>query len=351
MEDINDFEAANRLADWIQLKFASPYTLSGHNVFITASIGIVFSSGNYQRAEDVLRDADIAMFVAKGHGKARYEIFNPAMRDRITQRLELETDLREAFENRILMLYYQPIVSLIDGKLIGFEALLRWKHPERGFIPPADFIPVAEETGLIIPLDRWVLREACQQMHAWHLDCPTNPPLTIHVNLSGKHIAQPDLADQIKMILRETGLGAASLKLEITENTFMNNTEDTTSMLSKIQAMGVQVQIDDFGIGYSSLGYLSHFPIDALKIDQTFVSKMSEDYNHLEIVQAIVALTHRLGLGVIAEGVETQSQLNQLKALGCEYGQGFLLSIPLSSEDARLFIENVVSKQAQPPVA
>jgi len=225
-------------------------------------------------------------------------------------------------------MYYQPIVSIADNRIIGFEALVRWQHPDRGMLAPSDFIPMAEESGQIIPIGRWVLRDACTQMHTWLAEFPTEPPLTISVNLSGKQIAQPDLYDMVVQLLKETGLEPRSLKLEITESAIMDNIDFAVTVFTRLQELGVQIQVDDFGIGYSSLNYLSHFPINTLKIDRTFVRNMTKDNNYLKIVQAIIMLAHGLGMSVIAEGVETESQLAQIKALGCELAQGFYISKP-----------------------
>lgn len=328
LEDISDIGDATHIADRIQEKLTKSFKLLDREVFVTTSIGIVLSMTGYQRAEDVIRDADIAMYRAKAQGRARYEIFDSAMRDRIIDRISLETDLRQAFERNELTMFYQPIVSLTDNRIIGFEALVRWQHPERGLLSPSEFIPMAEETGLILPIGRWVLREACSQMHTWLNDFPTDPPLTLSVNLSGKQVAQPDLYDQVEQILKETSLESRSLKLEITESAIMDNIDFAVQVFTRLQALGVQIQVDDFGIGYSSLNYLSHFPINTLKIDRTFVRNMTKDSNYLKIVQAIIMLAHGLGMTVIAEGVETDVQLTQIKALGCELGQGFFISKP-----------------------
>jgi diguanylate cyclase (GGDEF)-like protein/PAS domain S-box-containing protein len=328
LEDITGINDATQVANRIQEKLTRSFKLIDREVFVTTSIGIVLSMTGYQRAEDVLRDADIAMYRAKAQGRARYEIFDAAMRDRIIDRMSLENDLRQAFERNELMMYYQPIVSIADNRIIGFEALVRWQHPERGMLAPSEFIPMAEESGQIISIGRWVLRDACTQMHAWLADFPTEPPLTISVNLSGKQIAQPDLFDMVVQLLKETGLEPRSLKLEITESAIMDNIDFAVEVFTRFQELGVQIQVDDFGIGYSSLNYLSHFPINTLKIDRTFVRNMTKDNNSLKIVQAIIMLAHGLGMSVIAEGVETDTQLNQIKALGCELAQGFYISKP-----------------------
>jgi diguanylate cyclase (GGDEF)-like protein/PAS domain S-box-containing protein len=334
LEDLVGAIDATRVADWIQDELKKPFMIDGHEVFVTTSIGIVLSANGsrYDRPEDLLRDADIAMYSAKGTGKAHFEIFDPTMRARILERLELEAELRRAIENDELRVYYQPIVSLRDGRLSGFEALVRWEHPERGTLSPAVFIPLAEETGLVIPLDRWVLHEACRQLREWQKQIHNFPNLTVSVNLSGKQVVQPGLVDKVKQVLIDTGLEPRYLKLEMTESAIMENNELTRSIFAELQALGVQVQIDDFGVGYSSLNYLSHFPVNALKIDQTFVARMIEDSNQMKIVQAIVMLTERLGVGVIAEGMETESQMMTLKKLGCQFGQGNLVSEPMDGQ-------------------
>jgi diguanylate cyclase (GGDEF)-like protein/PAS domain S-box-containing protein len=334
LEDVTGVNGAITIAEWIHQALAGSFKLRDREVFVTTSVGIVLSATGYQQPEDVLRDADIAMYSAKANGRARYGIFDPSMREQIMRRMVLETDLRQAIENQEFRVYYQPIVSLISGELTGFEALVRWEHPERGLLSPVEFLPLAEESGLIISLDRLVLEEACWQMQEWQKVFPERPNLTVSVNLSGKQVAQPDLVEEVARILKETGLPPSSLKLEITENAIMENNQFTARIFAKLQELGVEIQIDDFGVGYSSLGYLSHFPINALKIDRTFVDMMAKDSHQHKIVQAIVTLTHRLGVGVIAEGVETEGQLNQLRALGCEYGQGFFVSEPMTREAA-----------------
>jgi diguanylate cyclase (GGDEF)-like protein/PAS domain S-box-containing protein len=330
LDEITDNDDAIQIANWLLDALRQVFRLDGREVEVTASIGIVLSTNGYERSEDVLRDADIAMYSAKANGKDRFEIFDPSMRTRVLERIELEADLRHALVNQELTVYYQPIISLANGHLVGFEALARWLHPKLGLLQPSEFIPLAEETGLIIGLDRWVMREACRQMHTWHQQIPSLANLTISVNLSGKQIVQPDLVDTVRSVLEDTQLNPVKLKIEMTENVIMDNSDLTVTIFKKLQALGVQVQIDDFGVGYSSLNYLSQFPINALKIDQTFVRNMNSNNNQSEIVQAIVTLTHRLGVGVIAEGMETMNQMARLKDLGCEFGQGYLVSVPLA---------------------
>lgn len=333
IDDITDESNAIQIANWIDSELVNPFQIKRHEIFVTISIGIVLSEIGYERAEDILRDADIAMYDAKGNGRAKFEMFEPAMRVRIVERLEIETDLRRAIDNNELRVYYQVIGSLNTHQVAGFEALVRWQHPEKGIVTPDRFIPIAEETGLIIPIDRWVLREACYQMHDWQARFPSYASMTISVNLSSKQLIQPDLVEFIEETLSETGLNGNTLKLEITESAILENNEYILQVFNQLQELGIQIQIDDFGIGYSSLSYLSNFPINALKIDRSFVNSLNDESNNIQILQAIVNLSHRLGVGVIAEGVETVGQLTQLKQLGCEYGQGYLLSMPLESKE------------------
>ncbi len=335
LDDISDLENSTQVASWILQEFQSAFHIDGREMFISASIGIVMSVTGYSTPEDVLRDADIAMYHAKANGKARFEIFYPTLRTRVMERLEMETDLRQGLERREFELHYQIIASILSGQITGFEALCRWKHPRRGLLMPKDFIPLAEETGMIVQLDRYVMREACTQLHQWQEETPALLPLAVSVNISGKHVAQPDFYEQIEQTLQTTGLSPQCLKLEITESALMENFVSTESVFRQLQDLGVQIQIDDFGIGYSSLSYLSNFPINALKIDHTFIKQMNDESNNLKIVQAILMLSHRLGVGVIAEGVETETQLLQLRQLGCEYGQGFYVAMPLPGSDLR----------------
>jgi diguanylate cyclase (GGDEF)-like protein/PAS domain S-box-containing protein len=338
IEDAEAVEAVARVADRIQSELALPFDLGGHRLFNSASIGIVLSATGYERPEEVLRDADVAMYRAKVGGKARYEVFDSAMRNRAIARLDLENDLRSAVERQEFRVFYQPIVSLDSSRISGFEALVRWQHPRRGLVSPAEFISVAEETGLIIPIGQWVLREACRQIHQWQAQFPTILPLTISVNLSAKQFTQPDLKRQIEEILQETGLDASSLRLEITESVIMEDSEVATNMLSQLRTLGVQVLIDDFGTGYSSLSYLQQFPIDTLKIDRSFIGKMAAEGNGSEIVRTIMLLAREMGLQVVAEGVETSEQLAKLKAFGCDYAQGYFFCRPVEQQAAETFI-------------
>jgi len=339
LEDVKGEQDALDVATRIQNDLQDPIDLDGHQVVISASIGIVFSSLGYEDSDNLLRDADIAMYQAKMLGKACHVLFEAGMRQRMIHRLELENDLRKALENQTgprpddqeLQVHYQPIVSLRTWKITGFEALVRWKHPRHGSIPPKEFIPVAEETGLIHSLGMWVLRQACQQMLLWQTQYPINPPLSIHVNVSGKQFGQPDFVDIVQRILGETGLEPRSLSLEITESFFVENDERFNEMLRRLCSLGVQLQIDDFGTGYSSFSYLQRLPVSSIKIDSTFIENMKAGNNHSEIVRSIVTLARSLGMSAIAEGVESEDQMAQLQALECGYGQGYYISRPAPS--------------------
>ncbi|HEY0080636.1 MAG TPA: EAL domain-containing protein [Pyrinomonadaceae bacterium] len=332
LEDIDNVNEATDIADRLQRELSRPFNLNGQEVFTTVSIGIAPSTIGHDRPENFLRDADTAMYCAKMLGKARHEVFDKNMHARAMNQLQMETDLRRAVEREEFFVQFQPIVSLETGQIRCFEALVRWQHPERGLVPPVQFIPMAEETGLIIPLGRWVLIEACRQMREWQKKYPRHPPLAISVNLSSKQFTQPDLLDQIKQALSETGLAPSSLKLEITESVVMENIDKATEMLKQLRALGVELSIDDFGTGYSSLSYLHRFPIDTLKIDRSFVTQMSDNDENTEIVRTIIMLARNLKMNVVAEGVETEQQLAQLISLGCGYGQGYYFSKPVDSE-------------------
>ncbi len=334
LEDLKDPGDVFEIVERIQKELSAPFNLGGHEVFSSVSIGVAPSTTGYERAEDILRDADTAMYRAKSSGKARHEVFDREMHAHAMNLLHIETDLRRAVERGELRLHYQPIVSLSDEKVIGFEALVRWQHSERGLVSPMDFIPVAEETGQIVPIGRWVLREACRQMSEWKRRDASAAPLFISVNLSGKQFTQPDLLGQVTRTLDETGLDPRSLKLEITESVVMENIEAAVETLESLRALGVEVSIDDFGTGYSSLSYLHRLPIDTLKVDRSFVSRMASNNENTEIVRTIVTLAQSLDMKVVAEGVETSEQLAQLQILRCEGGQGFLFSRPLDAEAA-----------------
>ncbi|MEM7592830.1 MAG: EAL domain-containing protein, partial [Cyanobacteria bacterium P01_A01_bin.83] len=340
LEDISSKSQAILVAESIYQTLTFPFNIQGYELFTTASIGIALSSQGYDKPEDILRDADLTMYSAKEHGRARYEIFDYSLRDRALQRLELETDLRRALERQEFEVYYQPITSLPLGVLSGFEALARWNHPTKGSIKPADFIPVCEETGLIIPIGNWLLKEACMTARNWQLKYPEHPEIKISVNLSAQQFREPQLVEEIENILAETDLPGRFLKLEITESVLIENLETVTEIILHLRKQDIQFSIDDFGTGYSSLSYLHRFPVDTIKIDRSFVSQMQADGENSAIVKAIITLAHMLNMDVIAEGIETTSQLAQLKLLQCEYGQGFFFSKPLSQEQAEVFIAN-----------
>ena len=340
LEDISNRSEATLVAESIYQTLTFPFHIDGYELFTTASIGIALSSHGYENPEDILRDADLTMYSAKEHGKARYEVFDYSLRDRALQRLELETDLRRALEREEFEVYYQPITSLSLGTLAGFEALARWNHPTKGSIKPVDFIPVCEETGLIVPLGNWLLKEACKAARNWQLKYPEHPAIKMSVNLSAQQFREPQLIDEIEHILRETGLSGKFLKLEITESILIDNLETVTEIILHLRKQEIQFSIDDFGTGYSSLSYLHRFPVDTIKIDRSFVSQMHANGENSAIVRAIVTLAHMLNMDIIAEGIETTAQLAQLKLLECEYGQGFFFSKPLSRKDAEAFIAN-----------
>ena len=339
LEGIENVSNAIQVAERIQQELALPFRLNGQELSTTASIGIALSSAvDYNQPEDLLRDADTAMYRAKALGRARYELFNLEMYEDAVARLQLEIALRQASERQEFQVYYQPIVSLTSGTISGFEALLRWQHPERGLVSPTDFIPIAEETGLIVSIGYWVLHEACRQMQAWRMCDRTNSLNKISVNLSLKQFSQPDLIGQMAQILHLTGLDACYLVLEITESVIMENGNETTVAFSKLREMGIELSIDDFGTGYSSLSRLHNFPISTLKIDRSFLSPIDNNSKNLEIIETIVTLAHKLGVDVTAEGVETKEQLAFLRSLNCEYGQGYFFSHPLDSSAATALI-------------
>ncbi|MEP6919852.1 MAG: bifunctional diguanylate cyclase/phosphodiesterase [bacterium] len=339
LDGLENQDHAVLVAERIQQALTRPVNLNGHEVYITASIGITLSTGGYSDPENVLRDADTAMYRAKESGKARFEMFDFSMHSHAVALLQLENDLRRAIEREEFQVYYQPIMNLGNDEIAGFEALVRWNHPERGLVPPGDFIPTAEDTGLIVDIGRFVLRESCRQMQEWQTTIPSKE-LTISVNLSGKQFAQPDLVDQVKQILDETGLDAKYLKLEITESVVMENAEIASTMLMQLCNLGVHLCIDDFGTGYSSLSYLHRFPVKTLKIDRTFIGRMGPTGENSEVVRTINTLASNLGMVVVAEGVETEEQSAQLKAMKCGFGQGYLFARPLEAEAAAIFVRD-----------
>ena len=330
-EDLRDPSDAVRVAERIQQRLALPFSVEAHEIVVTASIGIAFNIDSKTEAPDLLRDAEIAMYRAKHTGKARCEVFDNAMHAGALKRLQLETDMRRAVDNGEFKVYYQPIISLVNGSIVGFEALTRW-HSPKGLVMPNDFIPVADETGIILAINRQLLPEACRQVLSWQQLFPSDPPLSLSVNVSPKQFAQTDLASQIGELLQQSGMDPHCVDLEITETIAMADAERSGGVLAQLKALGVGLDIDDFGTGYSSLSRLQRFPVDTLKIDRAFVSRMDTDKETHEIVRIIVMLAHNLGLKVVAEGVETQAQLELLRGLGCEKAQGYLFSKPVDHE-------------------
>jgi diguanylate cyclase (GGDEF)-like protein/PAS domain S-box-containing protein len=339
LDDVRNLENVERLTQQMEERLAAPLDVDGHEAYISASIGIACGTAGYEKPEDVLRDADAAMYRAKALGRNRHEVFNEALHLAALDRLRLETDLRHAVEERGFSLQYQPIVCLADGRVAGFEALVRWRHPLWGLVPPDQFIQVAEETGLILPIGRWVLSEACQRMRQWQRDHPSDPPLTINVNLSRRQLLQADLIEQIRYILRRTGLPPESLRLEITESAILENPDGAVALLRHLKSLNIGLCVDDFGTGYSSLSSLQQFPVNVLKIDRSFIRGMGPEGERDEIVRAVVGLAHSLRMEVVAEGVETEGQLARLKEMDCDYCQGYLLSEALDAEGIESLME------------
>ncbi len=341
LTDIQDLSYTTFVADGILDSLSFPFQLQGHEVFISASIGIALGNLTVHQPEHLLRDADTAMYRAKALGKGQYHIFAPAMHDAALQLLHLESNLRKAINQQEFIVHYQPIIDLSDGKIAGFEALVRWQHPQYGMISPQSFIPIAEETGLIIPIDRWVLQQACHQLRLWHQEKLTDYPLFISVNLSARQFAQLDLIDQIDQILTETQLNPQCLKLEITESAIMDNVNFAAVILQKLRERSIGLSIDDFGTGYSSLSYMHSFPVSSLKIDRSFVQRLDGNPENLGLIPAIISIAKTMGMSAIAEGIETTQQFNQLKTLGCDFGQGYLFSKPVEAQRAMELIASV----------
>ncbi len=329
LENLEQQDQAIQVAERILEELREPFMLEQREIFITSSIGIVMDFRNYQKAEDLVRDADIAMYQAKASGRASYAVFDPEMRLQVIERMNLGNDLRRALEYQELQLYYQPIVALETLDIVGLEVLLRWQHPQLGLVSPEQFIPLAEETGLILPIGNWITQTACQQLVTWRRHSPAARNLRVSINLSVRQLQSSDLFAQFETVLGDTGLPPDALTMEITESMLVKNFEATHRLLSKMQARGVHISIDDFGTGYSSLSYLHRLPVDALKIDRTFVSHMGQDARNQTIAESIIALSNVLELDAIAEGIETVEQLHWLQDHGCEYGQGYLFSPPV----------------------
>lgn len=329
---------ATRVADRLRQEFSTPFTVEGRQIFLTASMGLTCCTQGYECGEQLLRDATIAMHQAKASGRTGFVIFDTAMHEQAMARLKLEADLRLALERKEFRLEYQPIVSLKSGQVSGFEALLRWEHPEYGLTRPDGFLEIATELGLMTKIGEWSLREAARQLTVWQAEFPKIRPLTVSVNFSLHHLANADLAALVNEVLTTTGVDPSSLKIEITESDMMQNPEAVTAVLKQIESKKIQTCLDDFGTGYSSLSYLQQLPITFLKIDQSFIRRLGTDAAALAIVKTIIVLAHQLGRQVIAEGVETTGHLETLRLLACEFGQGYLFAKPLPSVDVPAFL-------------
>ncbi|MFP5354835.1 MAG: putative bifunctional diguanylate cyclase/phosphodiesterase, partial [Gemmatimonadota bacterium] len=331
LERVADARDTAIVAERVQHALAAPTTIGGYEWVTTASIGVVLSSSANERLEYLLRSADMAMYRAKHQGRAHFEMFDRAMHAEALTRLQMETDLRRAVEREDFVLHYQPIVALADGRVHGVEALIRWRHHERGVIPPTDFIPVAEDTGLIVPMGRWALREACAQVKAIEERLPALAGLRLSVNLSVREFAQGDLVKAVAAALGETGLAPTQLQLEITESAIIGQQHPALQTIAELRELGVRIHLDDFGTGYSSLSYLHRLPLDAVKIDRAFTSSMETEERPRHVVAAILTLVGAIGLDVIAEGVASAEQLEMLRRMGCPYGQGFHFSHPVDA--------------------
>ncbi len=339
LEDVNDAAHATRIANRIQVELMQPNILEEHQITTSASIGITLSKDEYKDAEELLRDADTAMYRAKALGKARHEIFNPGMHAEVTSVLQLEADLRQAIKDQEFRVFYQPLVSLESGQIVGTEALLRWQHPQRGILPPGTFITVLEETGMIVPVGEWVLRTACTQNKAWqdagHLG------LRIAVNFSVRQIQLKNLPDLVRDVLDETGMPPETLELEITESVAIKDAEQTIKILNALHEIGAGISLDDFGSGYSSLGYLNQYPFEKLKADRSFVMDIINDPSDAAITAAIIAMAHSLKIRVVAEGVETKEQLDMLRSQDCDEVQGYYFSRPVPAQQLDKLLENM----------
>jgi len=333
LSKLEDPRYATQVADRIIKSFALPFRLREKDIFVSFSIGIVLECANYWDPEELLRDADTAMYQAKTLGKDQYQIFEPSMYQAVCYRLQLETDLRQSIQRKELALYYQPIVELETGTIVGVEALIRWHHPAQGLIPPDRFIAIAEETGFILKLGHWALQEACTHLRHWQDQGVVSSSFSVSVNVSACQFAQPDFVKQLDVILAETQIAPQCLKLEITETVIMQDIPLVADNISNLQQRSIQLSIDDFGTGYSSLSYLHSFSVENLKIDRSFISRLHKKKNNFGLVTAIVQIGKAMKMNLIAEGIETSEQLAHLKLLGCQFGQGYLFSKPLPSEE------------------
>ena len=343
LEDIENSEYASGVADRLQQELKRPFMLEGKEVFAPASFGVVLNTKDYDQPEDIIRDCDAAMYHAKENGKAQYKVFDKTLHKKAMHLLQRETDLRKSIHTNEFENHYQPIVDLQTASLVGFEALIRWNHPQLGLIYPGSFISIAEETGLIVPITQLVAHQACEDLCQWQAKLKDQLKLTMNLNISSKHFLSPTLLDEIKEILDKTGLPPEQLKLEITETALMEDADETIRLVHRLKDFGIKLVIDDFGTGYSSLSYLQRLPIDSLKVDRSFVSRITKAPDgNLNIVEAIISLAHRLKMTVVAEGVETEEQLAILLEMNCQFGQGYLFSKPLSKPKAEELIENIL---------
>lgn len=344
IHEAKNSELAAEIAERLQREICVPFKIDGHEIFTSASIGITLYDEDYELPEDILRDADSAMYQAKTEGKARCKMFQKSMHVSNINLLQVENDLRRAIEREEFRVYYQPIIDLKTRKVTEFESLVRWQHPENGLVAPCDFIPLAEETGLIIPIGRWVLEESCRQIRLWEESFLIKSPLAISVNLSAKQLMNSEVNQIIREVMELTGIKPHTLKLEITESMVMENAELALQILSDLCDLGVRISSDDFGTGYSSLSYIHRFPFHRLKIDRSFISKMDKDEKSEEIVRTIILLAKNLSMDTVAEGIENESQLQRLCELGCNYGQGYLFSRPLPVSGIEDLMHNGLSK-------
>jgi diguanylate cyclase (GGDEF)-like protein len=352
LEDIENYEYASGVADRLQQELKRPFMVKGKEVFAPASFGVVLNTREYDQPEDIIRDADAAMYHAKENGKAQYKIFDKTLHKKALHLLERETDLRKAIHRDEFENHYQPIVDLQTSCLVGFESLIRWNHPQLGLIYPDSFISIAEETGLIVPMTQMIAEQACSHLCHWQDQLQNELKLTMNINLSSKHFLSPTLLDDIKEILNKTGMPPEQLKLEITETALMEDADETIRLVHRLKDLGLKLVIDDFGTGYSSLSYLQRLPIDTLKVDRSFVSRIqSEPDGNRNIVEAIISLAHRLDMIVVAEGVETEKQLAILQEMNCQLGQGYLFSKPLSKPKVDELIENILKLSQENPDA
>jgi EAL domain-containing protein (putative c-di-GMP-specific phosphodiesterase class I) len=332
LEEAADLSTATALAERVSAEIQRPFVVDGRDVLISASIGVALTGGGSMQPDEVLHNADLAMYQAKAEGRARYELYQPGLSVSTRERLDLQSDLRTAGARQELSLRYQPVVTLSNIHAVEVEALIRWDHRRRGALLPADFIALSEETGLIVPMGQWVLREACRQARTWQIEGAGRPPLIVGVNLSASQFERDALPDEIAAILRETGLEASRLQLEVSEAVLMRDDPRMLDRLEALRTVGVRLAIDDFGTGYASLSYLRRLPVDCLKIDRSLVKGVGLETEDTAIVRAVITLAQSLGISVTAEGVETADQLAQLRAIGCDRGQGYYFARPVSAD-------------------